>query len=452
MEAKKQEMEEQRLNTSLAAREWFHAHRVITSESDAYGHIKILVDWAKSPQDDMAARKHIESHVNDLARSYVQFGVHIDGEIVILIFVEDIKAANLDPQDLVLKPFFNSSVAPVLMQTIAGDNRILALQKLRKSKPNNEEYKYVVVTPVICSRSDHNKQMAMTFGGLDNLVRNIRQEATGWDSICQIHRKIETLREQYGKDFKSNPTAKAAFKAYKLTCDTTMSTFSTASIGSFFTIANTFGQLWINISTIFLKDRTAVPITKRGKASKVKKKPLGYGWLCHMYEIPEEQLVSWTAEILAGELSTGDFQKRCQTWKLHVKLQKLTVEWYQMEFDDDDDDVQTYKDLGVKFPFFQDAEFFNQMLIRFPKTGRLQTLPSEIAMIVRKKILASPAVLFMLVWTHCENGLYVFVCDFFVYIIIFHHQPKKHCFYACTTKLLYKQKYVLLFPADCENH
>ena len=445
-------MEEQRLNTSLAAREWFHAHRVITSESDAYGHIKILVDWAKSPQDDMAARKHDEAHVDDLARSYVQFGVHIDGEIVILIFTEDVKAAKLDPQDLRVKPFFNSPAAPVLMQTIAGDHRILALQKLRKSKPNNENYKFVDVTPVICSRSDHNKQMAMTFGGLDNLVRNIRQEATGWDSICQIHRKIETLREQYGKDFKLNPVAKAAFKAYKLTCDTTMSTFSPASIGSFFTIANTFGQLWINISTIFLKDRTDVPTTKKGKASKVKKKPLGYGWLCHMYDIPEEQLVSWTAEILAGELSTGDFQKRCHTWKLHVKLQKLTVDWYQMEFEDDADDVQTYNDLGDKFPFFKDAEFFNQMLIRFPKTGRLQTLPNEIAMIVRKKILASPAVLYMLVLHVSVRTTCVFLCIIFCLYNNFPTPTKKTMFLCMQKKLLCKQKCVCTFPADDEDH
>jgi len=393
-EARKQDMANSRMATATAAKQWFKDHRVVTSESNSFGHVKIRVEWGSSPESGLAARGPNQTHVLDLAKSYSQFGVIMEGDIVILIWAEDLTAAGLQRHDLRLLPYLHLAEAPVLMSVIVGDHRILALQMLRKAKPNNPDYKFVEVTLVICSKSPANKLMALTYGTLDNQVKSIRRKADGWDCICQIHRQYLDLKETYGEDWKSNSTAKEIWKAYKKTIDSTMAGFKETSRGNFFTIANNYGELWQNISKVFVISREQMSTTKKGKESKVPKKDLGYGWLCHMSEIPYEVLVSWTAQILSEELTTSQFMKRCKTWKHHVKVQKATVAWYNLEYAPVPE-VKSYTDLGALHPFFQDAEFFNSMLIRFPATGKYQVLPSNVAAIVKQKLSSSIAVLYV---------------------------------------------------------
>jgi hypothetical protein len=106
---------------------------VVTTESNSFGHITIRVEWGSSPESSMAARGPNQQHVLDLARSYSQFGVINEGDIVVLIWPEDLAEAKIDGHNLCLVPFLHSAEAPVLMSVIVGDHRILALQMLRNS-------------------------------------------------------------------------------------------------------------------------------------------------------------------------------------------------------------------------------------------------------------------------------------------------------------------------------
>lgn len=453
MQARQEQIEQSRLATAQAARKWFRDHRVITQECDSYGHVKIRTEWASSPDSSMAARQPDPSHVRDIAQSYVKFGVQDDGTIVIVVFAEDIDSAGLNRNNFLLRQFHETDSLPVPMHTIVGDHRIQALQALRKAKPNNESYKFVEVTLVICSKSAHNKQMALTYGTLDNQVQSLRKKAEAWDCICQVHRQILDLRAEYGVNWKNNTTAKDKWRAYKMSCNATMCDFKTSSLGNFFTIANTFGELWNNIAKVFINDREATSITKKGKESSVKKKALGYGWLCHMADIPNDELCAWTSEILAGDMSTKDFKNRCLTWKQHVKVQKTVIAWYNMEYvDEASEEIKSYHELGERFPFLLDPDFFHSMLMRFPTKGKIQVLPDEVARLIRDKMKTTTAVLRMLCFCYvvCRTRCRFHTILFCLYKFFVTH-PENAMFSISVSKNLYKQKYWCKFPG-AEDH
>ena len=112
--------------------------------------------------------------------------------------------------------------------------------------------------------------MALTYGTMENTVESIRRKADSWDYIWQIHRYMEPLHAKYGDRMYANAESKKLLTDYRQKTKITMQGFTANTLGNFFVIANTWGQLWINISKIFFQDRENVPKTAKGKESKAK--------------------------------------------------------------------------------------------------------------------------------------------------------------------------------------
>jgi hypothetical protein len=181
---------------------------------------------------------------------------------------------------------------------------------------------------------------------------------------------------------------------YKKICRATMTGYTSATLGNFFTIANTWGQLWLNLSTVMIRDRSKTALTAKGKKSKAKNtKKLGHSWLCDMSKIPKKLLIDWSRQVVLEEILPAEFKARCQTWKKHFKVQGFIVSWYNIEYQDEDDQqVDNYTELAKKFPFLQDEAFFEQMLMHYPTSGKVEVLPSGIANVLRQKIQGTTAV------------------------------------------------------------
>jgi hypothetical protein len=175
-----------------------------------------------------------------------------------------------------------------------------------------------------------------------------------------------------------------------------MKGFTPATHGNFFTIANTWGQLWVNISTVMINDRNKVNLTGTGKKSKAKTtKKLGHSWLCDMSKIPEDQLIAWSDEVVREEITPAEFKARCNTWKKHIKVQdswSIGTTLHEYQDDRDFEEVDTYSELAQQFPFLQDEAFFEQMLMHYPTSGKVEILPTGIANVLRQRIEGTTAV------------------------------------------------------------
>ena len=375
---------------------WWKDHIIVTPETDGSGFIEILPEWIDLPDSDMAAREVNDTHVKDLVESYSRIGVaQLEGQVKILFFHHHLVAAGLNPQELRLKPYLESGVKPCKMVAVVGAHRSRAIQKLRLLKPNNIKYKRLKVQAAVCHDSDHSRLKALTFGTLENTIQAVRLKADAWDYIAQIHRYYDSLKQKFEDRFPDHTDCADALTAYKKTVRATMKGFTQATLGNFFAIANTWGKLWKNISTVMINDRNKVNLTGTGKKSKAKTtKKLGHSWLCDMSKIPEDQLIAWSDEVVREEITPAEFKARCNMWKKHIKVQDFVVDWYNIEYQDDRDfeEVDTYSELAEKYPFLQDEDFFEQMLMHYPTSGKVEILPSGIADVLRQKIRGTTAV------------------------------------------------------------
>jgi hypothetical protein len=385
---------ESNLGTAEEAMKWWKDHTIVTSESDGRGFIEICPEWIDLPEADMAARDINDTHVNDLAKSYMKVGVgHLRGQVKILFFHHEVVQANLNPLDLRLAPFLESRRKPCKMYAIVGAHRSTALQKLRQQKPNNVKFARLKVEAALAHDSNDTRLKALTFGTLENTIQSVRLEADSWDYIAQIHRYYDSLKQKYGNRFPDHPDCSAKLSAYKKTCRATMTGYTSATLGNFFTIANTWGDLWINISTVMIRDRNKTTLTSTGKKSKAKAtKKLGHSWLCDMSKIPEEQLVAWSRDVVREEILPAEFKQRCNTWKKHIKVQTFVVDWYNIEYQGEEDEIESYSELAEKYPFLQDEAFFEQMMMHYPSSGKVEVLPSGIADLLLQKIERTTAV------------------------------------------------------------
>ena len=402
---------------SRETRDWFHHNRLITSESDQFGCIKVRTEWVRSPPTDVAARQLNWDHVKQLARSFGYSGVFVDGKVVLLIFKEDVEKCGLDTKDLLFEPLHNQSAHPVPMYAIVGDHRSAALRMLRSTKPRNPDFMFMKVMVVLCNDTPRNRLMALTYGTMENTVESIRRKADSWDYIWQIHRFMEPLHAKYGDRMYQNAEGKKMLTDYRQKSKITMQGFTANTLGNFFVIANTWGPLWINISKIFLQDRENVPKTAKGKESKAKTaKKLGHGWLCHMSGIPEDDLVSWTARILTGEMTTSQFLSSCQAFKNNLKAQNLIVDWYRHT---QQQDVGSFSELAKMYPFLKDVNFFEELMRHWPNKGKIATLPTGCADLLIRKMQSTIQVFFgcscaFLFWTFRFLLLFFHLYKFFV--------------------------------------
>ena len=378
-----QEQLESQLSMTRETKDWFHHNRLVTSESDQFGCIQVRTEWVKSPPLDIAARQLSQEHVKQLAQSFAHSGVFVDGKVTLLIFKEDAVGSGLDPKEILFASYLNSSVAPVPMYAIVGDHRSAAMRLLRATKPRNPDFMYMKVQVVLCNNTPRNRLMALTYGTMENTVESIRKKADSWDYIWQIHRYMEPLHAKYGDRMYANAESKKLLSDYRQKTKITMQGFTANTLGNFFVIANTWGQLWINISKIFLQDRENVPKTAKGKESKAKTaKKLGHGWLCHMSGIPEDDLISWTAQILTGDMTTSDFLASCQSFKNNLKAQNLIVDWYMQTTGQE---VRSFSELARMYPFLTDVNFFEELMRHWPNKGKIATLPTGCAdLLIRK--------------------------------------------------------------------
>ena len=374
--------------------QWWKDHCIITPESDGNGFIEICPEWIDLPESDMAARDVNHSHVKDLAQSYARAGVaQLEGQVKILFFHHLLVEAGLNPQNLRLKPFLESRQKPCRMFAVVGAHRSCALQMLRLQKPNNPKYKRLKVQAATCHDSNDSRLKALTFGTLENTIQSVRLVSDAWDYISQIHRYYDNLKEHYGARFPEHPDCSAKMSAYKKSCKATMTGYTVPTLGNLFAIANTWGQLWTNISTVMINDRNKTTLTSTGKKSKAKStKKLGHSWLCDMSKIPQEQLIAWSREVVREEILPAEFKTRCNTWKKHMKVQDFVVSWFNIEYQDEKEEVETYTELAQMYPFLQDEAFFQQMMMHYPSSGKIEVLPTGIADVLRQKIAGTTAV------------------------------------------------------------
>ena len=387
-----QELLESQLTMTKETKDWFHHNRLVTAESDQFGCIQVRTEWVQSPPTDIAARQLSQDHVKQLAQSFAQSGVFVDGKVTLLIFKEDVVASGLDTKDMLFEPFLNQSSSPVPMYAIVGDHRSAAMRMLRATKPRNPDFLSMQVQVVLCNNTPRNRLMALTYGTMENTVESIRKKADSWDYIWQIHRFMEPLHAKYGDRMYQNTESKKILTDYRQKTRITMQGFTANTLGNFFVIANTWGPLWINISKIFLQDRENVPKTAKGKDSKAKTtKKLGHGWLCHMSGIPEDDLVSWTSLILTGEMTTSEFLASCQSFKNNLKAQNLIVEWYRHT---QEQEVRSFSQLAKMYPFLKDVNFFEELMRHWPNKGKIATLPSGCADLLIRKMRSTVQVFF----------------------------------------------------------
>jgi hypothetical protein len=389
------EDQESNLATSEEAMKWWKDHTIITVESNGRGYIEVNPDWIDMPLADMAARDVNADHVNDLAHSYVRSGVdQLEGQVKILLFHHEVREAGLNPSDLRLKTFLNSGKKPCPMYAVVGGHRSSALQKVKQQKPNNPKYARLWVEIGIDHDSYDCRMKALAFGTLENTIQSVRLEADAWDYIAQIHRYYDSLKQQYGTRYPDHQDCARKMSDYKKTCRATMTGYTSATLGNFFTIANNWDKLWINLSTVMIRDRNKTNLTKGGKKSKAKgTKKLGHSWLCDMSRIPQKLLLQWSNEVVLEDILPAEFKLRCQTWKKHFKVQGFIVSWYNIEYqDNDEEEVDNYTQLAQKFPFLQDEAFFEQMMMHYPPSGKIEVLPSGIADVLRQKIVGTTAV------------------------------------------------------------
>ena len=111
---------------------WFETSRTtgVSGLTVTFGLVEVPVEYLSHPAGDIADRKRNAPHVKVIEKSMTVHGI-MKTDVVVLIWLEDILAAGLDPKNIVFAPLnLINNKPPVPMYVIAGDHTALAAKNI----------------------------------------------------------------------------------------------------------------------------------------------------------------------------------------------------------------------------------------------------------------------------------------------------------------------------------
>ena len=296
--------EEKRKAVSISITAWADKHRVASSNIvNSFGKHVFPTSWLQTA-GAMAARELKDKNTKVVDESIRVLG-KIDSmtNVDLLIFSGELTKAGYNVKNLV---FETAKPKPdVDIQAIVGAHTITSIGKSHKARPNNPDYQTIHCGLLVCEDTIYNRQMAKSYGALENKIKDARSKTDTWDQIWTMHSSYLNLIETVGLEG-NEKMFKKAWQAEKARLDVSTRTGSKGSFDQNITIAQRTGPVFELIAKIFKGE-----VANLKSTDKPVKPPTGVGHFKTMGGIPDDKLVECLTRVVQGDEETKDFSLHC---------------------------------------------------------------------------------------------------------------------------------------------
>ena len=326
---------------SATCKMWFETSRTtgVSGLTVTFGLVEVPVEYLSHPAVDIADRKRNAPHVKVIEKSMTVHGI-MKTDVVVLIWLEDILAAGLDPKNIVFAPLnLINNKPPVPMYVIAGDHTALAAKNMHIRHPRNKQFSTISVSLLVSAKNEETKALAKLYGGLDNKIKDTKRTKGTWEYVEEMHNHFTGTRfEQMDKEAK-----KKWWEDFLLKTAAPL-----ASVNSWKVVAQRKGELWENINAIMTGNATNL------------KPPKNTTFFNGMSGIPDRFLIQWSKRVVDGEMLPREFQIRCLKYKKQLSCQQKMLAYVNILLASRSDlQCKDYNDLCTYYPFFKDGQWFN---------------------------------------------------------------------------------------------
>lgn len=176
-----------------------------------------------------------------------------------------------------------------------------------------------------CEDTDENTELAVVYGGIDNMVNDQKKKLDVWDVTVSLH----VHRVRIASRPRDKKAAKAMWARAKADVMSRFSKLNQATMGSLEVVAGHTGETWDLIYQIMMGE---CPDVKQKKVAK----PANLAWAKDMAHIPLVDLNRWLKRVVTMEFSTKDFHNRCVLYKKQLRVQNDIWEYVSIMRPEDD--------------------------------------------------------------------------------------------------------------------
>ena len=396
--SKKQIQVQAEKEKNLAAVDWFEENVIKQGSNMRYdGTFEIMVRWCDHPEVLMEARGRKLAAAEKVSKNMQEKGV-LNPKVVILIWEEELTAAGLDKEDIIL--VLEGDKPSCKFYAIVGDHTVGAMVLNLDLKPNSVEYASVWARIVVCPKTEQNMQHVLNYGNLDNMVQNSGTVTTIWDVTKSVHYKLATIDRQRINQQQKNVMKTEIRDDYKAS-----SSFRNTTLCTAFALAARKGEVWNCVERIYEEG------AKKSSGKKKKNSEQSIHHFAQMSAIPEKTLCAWLHNVLEGNLTSQQFLSRCKLYKKTVSVQNKILSHVNVVMEQD---FQRYKDLIKKYPGMQDKQWNKRMVDwsdDVAKNPLKQPVKDSVMSIIRaqeladeQKKAAKSMVLYMYIYCHIHKS------------------------------------------------
>ena len=329
---------------------WALKHRVEKCNLlDKFMTAQIPTAWLEIPRGDLASRPYYKEHAR-LVKEFIKVKGLLKIKIEVLVFRGELEAAGIDPDNMIFD-ITKPKPPGIHFYAIIGAHSTGAAGALHADRPKHADWLIVPCIMHCCEDTDENSELAVVYGGIDNMVADQGKKLDVWDVTVALHvhrcRVLSRPREK--------KAAKAMWAKAKADVMSRFSKLNSATMGSLEVVAGHMGETWDLIYVIMMGE---CPDINQKKIVK----PTNLAWAKDMSNIPLLDLNRWLQRVVSGEYATKDFLNRCiqNLYKKQLRVQSDICEYVNTMRPDEEH--KDFAAVGKKYKAFFRREVFDQMV------------------------------------------------------------------------------------------
>lgn len=345
----KKEMDtQQEISRNKEAVAWSQSSRVKKCNLlDVFMVANIPTDWLEVPRAGLEARLFYDAHAVDIKSSIKKKGF-LKVRIEVLVFAGELRGAGIDPDNMVFD-ITKPKPPGVHFYAIIGAHSTGAVQSLHSDRPKHADWLKCPCVLLCCEDTEANVDLAVVYGGIDNMVGDTKKALNVWDITQALHTHRVRIE---ARNMDKKRTREAWVKAKSDVCSR-HAKVNAASLGSLLVVAQFMGKTWDLIFKIMM-----------GKCADVDNKkivvPSNLAWAKDMAGIPDVDLQRWLKRMVNADFTAKDFSNRCLLYKKQVRVQQDITEYINTMRPDDE--LADFTAVGQKYVAFRKRELFDSLV------------------------------------------------------------------------------------------
>ena len=364
---KKAKAEEEDHEHVMSIAKWKKTHilREYTPK-DEMGNLVVPATWLDTVMDTFGARQLYEKHVKEMYMS-VQRGI-LDIKVVVLLFKNEVVDAGLDPLNMNIGDL-DEKPEGLHWYVIVGAHTVAAVQRHHSERPNNRLYKNISCQVIVCDDTPENREYARDYGTLENNLRAIGKNSSGWDILWQLRQLKLQFDEMHG-------TKKDKQKWYqsqknKLAMDHNIDKDTT--MGNYNSIACLRVSLFNKVRAIF-EGKVAVDNFTP---------PTAITPFREMSGVPDDDKEVLLSHVIGGIINLKEFKKKCMYIKKEGRVKNQILEFLQEI--NPDVDIPDW-DTAIDMYDFLDNEYWFTNIMGWVGSVAKEGLGSKLKMEIREQL------------------------------------------------------------------